>query len=104
MCQNQRSLTVYFELNHLIARTSQPEILKMLKILNSHYCFHYCSTFILKETSFGITEYRNLADRIFPIADCFLGPLNGRISKFQLSVKSWKFTGLIRNHTLCSKN
>lgn len=56
MCQNQMSLVVYLELNHLLARTSQPEVLKMLKILNSHH-FSYCSTFILKKTSFGITEY-----------------------------------------------
>lgn len=64
----------------------------MLRILNSHNYFNDCSTFILKKTSFGITEYRNLADSIFPTADCFLGPLNGRINKFQLSVKRWKFT------------
>lgn len=82
MCQNQKSLTVYFELNHLFARTSQPEVQKMLKILNSHYCFSCCSTFIFKKTYFLITEYRNLADIIFPTADCFLVPYREELVSF----------------------
>lgn len=37
----------------------------MLIILNSGDCFSYCNKFILKETSFEITDDRNFADSIF---------------------------------------
>lgn len=36
--------------------------------------------FILKGTSFGIMDYRNLADSIIPTTDQLFGPLNGKVS------------------------
>lgn len=59
----------------------------MLIILNPGDCFSYCNTFILKAISFEITDYRNLADNIFPTTAQLFGPSSGRISKSQLSVR-----------------